>query len=160
MSIRSLGYDSEDLDRIVCYFMRTILHLQKSGVEDLPLENDLPAPYKAFLDTAMELFLHSPLPELARLLLDAEYDALLSKGEFSAEACLGLGFIKECAWHIHYDEDYYGWLLSTENIWSNPALQYASRTFYPNLPEEIKSKYHIHELLESIPDEMFRLDDF
>ena len=56
MSVRSHGYDNENLDKVFCYFMRVILHLQKSGVEDLPLENNLPSPYKSFLDTAMEIF--------------------------------------------------------------------------------------------------------
>ncbi len=39
MSVRSLGYDSEALDHIICYFMRTVLRLQKSGIENLPLKN-------------------------------------------------------------------------------------------------------------------------
>lgn len=43
MSVRSLGYDNENLDKVFCYFMRVILHIQKSGVEDLSLENNLPA---------------------------------------------------------------------------------------------------------------------
>lgn len=64
MSVRSLGYDSDNLDKIFYYFMRVILHLQKTGVEDLPLENNLPSPYKPFLDTAMDIFLRAPLPEL------------------------------------------------------------------------------------------------
>lgn len=48
MSIRSLGYDSDNLDQIICYFMKTILHLQASGVENLPLENNLAEPWKKF----------------------------------------------------------------------------------------------------------------
>lgn len=78
ISVRSLGYDNENLDKVFCYFMRIILHLQKSGVEDLPLENSTPSPYKQFGDTSMEIFLSSPLPELARLLLEAEYDFLIN----------------------------------------------------------------------------------
>ena len=73
MSVRSHGYDNENLDKVFCYFMRVILHLQKSGVEDLPLENNLPSPYKSFLDTAMEIFLSATTPELARLILEAGY---------------------------------------------------------------------------------------
>ena len=38
-SIKS-RYGNEILDRIFRYFMRTALHLQNSGIEDLPLEND------------------------------------------------------------------------------------------------------------------------
>lgn len=160
MSIRSLGYDNEHLDQIVCYFMRTVLRLQRSGIKDLPLKNDLEEPYRSFLDTAMHLFFHSLRPELCHLLLDAEYDAFLNKGVFSAEEILGLRVIKEFAGHIPYDEDYYGCLLSTESLWGNTALQYAAFTFYPNLPEEIKDKYHIHELIQHIPESKLRLDDY
>lgn len=160
MSIRSLGYDSEDLDQIVCYFMRTILQLQKFGIENLPLKNMLVEPYKTFLDTAMRVFLDSPCLELARLILEAEYDAVISSGQLSTETALGLQLIKEFTWHIHYDADYYSYLLSTENIWGNTALEYANLTFYPNLPEEIQRKHRIHDLIASIPEKMFRLDDY
>lgn len=160
MSIRSLGYDSTSLDPIICYFMRTVLQCQKFGVENLPLENTLDQPYKSFLDTAMQIFLDSPVPELARLILEAEYSAVLSCGQISTETALGLQLIKEFTWHIHYDEDCYQYLLSTENIWGNSAVEYASFTFYPNLPEDIKSKYHINDLIAHIPERMFRLDDY
>ena len=160
MSVRSLGYDSEALDHIICYFMRTVLRLQKSGIENLPLKNTLDEPYQAFLDTAISIFLDSPNPELARLILEAEYDAAISCGQISAETALGLQLIKEFTWHVHYDEDNYSYLLSTENIWGNTALEYANLTFYPNLPEEIKCKYRIHDLIAIIPEKMFRLDDY
>lgn len=133
MSVRSLGYDNENLDKVFCYFMRVILHLQKSGVEDLPLENNLPSPYKPFLETAMEIFLRSPSPELARLILEAEYDIFLSNKATTSnktitrEEVLGLQIIKELAWHIHYDDDYYGYLLSIENIWGNAAVEYGKK---------------------------------
>lgn len=160
MGIRSFGYDSENLDRIICYFMRTVLQCQEYGVENLPLKNTLDEPYKTYLDVAMRIFLHSPVPELARLTLEAEHDAALCRGQVSTEIAMGLQLIKELTWHIHYDEDGYEYILSTENIWGNEAMEYASLTFYPNLPEDIKSKYHIHHLIEHIPEKMFRLDDF
>lgn len=160
MSVRSLGYDSENLDHIICYFMRMILQLQKFGIENLPLQNTLPEPYKTFLDTAMGVFLDSPNPELARLILEAEYDATISCGQISTETALGLQLIKEFTWHIHYDEDYYSYLLSTENIWGNTALEYANLTFYPNLPEEIKCQHGIDDVIAIIPEKMFRLDDY
>ena len=160
MSVRSLDYDNDDLDKIFCYFMRVILHLQKSGVEDLPLENNLPSPYKLFLDTAMKIFLSATTPELARLLLETEYDALLSPRETTQEVVLGLHIIKELTWHIRYDNDYYGYLFSTENIWGNSAIEYASLTFYPNLTEEVKHKYCVEELIERIQSNMFQLDNY
>lgn len=161
MSVRSFGYDSESLDEIFCYFMRTILHLQKTGIEDLPLENNLPTPFKPFLDTAMRIFLSAGGSELTRLILETEYSAFINKNkEIPMEITLGLQVIKELTRHIYYDEDYYNYLLSLENIWGNSAIEYATRTFYPNLPEDIKRKYHINELIEDIPSNMFRLDDF
>ncbi len=42
----------------------------------------------------------------------------------------------------------------------NEVFEYASRTFYPNLPEEIKEKYKIHDLIKYMPKEAFRLDDY
>lgn len=160
MSIRSIGYDSDRSDSVICYFMRTILQLQAHGVEHLPLANTLSEPCRTFLDTAMRIFLDSPFPELARLLLDAEYNALLSRGPVTVETALSLQLIKELAWHIHYDEDYYSYLLATENIWGNAAIEYASLTFYPNLPEDIKRKYCINDLIANIPEAMFRPDDY
>ena len=34
-------------------------------------------------------------------------------------ALMSLRLIKELSWHIHYDKDFYGYLLSTENLWGN-----------------------------------------
>ena len=59
MSVRSLGYDSDNLDQIICCFMKTILHLQASGIENLPLENNLAEPWKKFLNIAMKIFMES-----------------------------------------------------------------------------------------------------
>lgn len=161
MSVRSLGYDTENLDKIFCYFMRTILHLQKTGIENLPLKNNLPMPFQTFLDTAMRIFLSAGSPELARLILEAEYSVFIAKNEeISVEITVGLQVIKELTWHIYYDRDYYGYLLSLENIWGNDAIAYAVRTFYPNLPEDIKDKYHINELIQEVPLNMFQSDDF
>lgn len=143
MSVRSIQYDSENLDRIICYFMRTILHLQNTGVEDLPLENKLAEPFRSYTDTAMKLLVDGQPPEVAQLVLNAEYDAILSRGQVTVETAMGLHLIKELSLHIHYDRDYYAYLLSTENLWGNMALEYASFTFYPNLPEEIKDRYQI-----------------
>lgn len=54
---------------------------------------------------AMEMFLDSPSPELARLILESEYDTILHCEQISTEIVIGLQLIKELAWHIHYDED-------------------------------------------------------
>lgn len=73
---------------------------------------------------------------------------------------MGLQLIKELSWHIHYDEDYYCYLFSTDNLWGNTALKYASFTFYPNLPEDIKEKYQISDLIKYIPQEKFKTEDY
>lgn len=159
VSIKS-RYNHEILDRIFRYFMRVVLHLQNSGIEKLPLENDFEEPLKSFIDIAVELIIDGQPPEIASLILDAEYDAVLNRATVSVKTAMSLRLIKELSWHIHYDEDYYGYLLSTENLWGNEVSEYASRTFYPNLPEEIKERYQIHDLIKYMPKEAFRLDDY
>ena len=158
-SIKS-RYTNEILDSIFRYFMRMVLHLQNSGIEKLPLENDFDEPLKSFMNIAVDLIIDGQPPEIARLILDAEYDSILSGTAVSAKTALSLRLIKELSWHIHYEEDYYGYLLSTENLWGNEVFEYAARTFYPNLPEEIKERYQIHDLIKYMPQEAFRLDDY
>ena len=153
-------YSNEILDRIFRYFMRMVLHLQNSGIEKLPLENDFEEPLKSFMDIAVDLIIDGQPPEISSLILDAEYDAILSGAAVSVKTAMSLRLIKELSWHIHYDEDYYGYLLSTVNLWGNEVFEYAARTFYPNLPEEIKEKYQINDLIKHIPKELFRLKDY
>ena len=158
-SIKS-RYSNEVLDRIFRYFMRMVLHLQNSGIEKLPLENNFEEPLKSFMDIAVGLIIDGQPPEIASLILDAEYDAILSGSAVSVKTAMNLRLIKELSWHIHYDKDYYGYLLSTVNLWGNEVSKYASRTFYPNLPEEIKERYQIHDLIKYMPKEVFRLNDY
>ena len=158
-SIRS-RYSNEILDKIFRYFMRIILHLQNSGIEKLPLENDFEEPLKTFIDIAVDLIIDGQPPEISSLILDAEYDAILSGTTVSVKTAMSLRLIKELSWHIHYDENYYGYLLSTVNLWGNEVFEYASWTFYPNLPEEIKERYQINDLIKHIPKETFKLEDY
>lgn len=161
MSIRSLKRDNETLDQICVYFMRTILHLQKSGIEDLPLPHNLPEPFGSFLDASMDIFMQSPVPELARLLYETEYSARLSQNPMDAQTVLGLQVIKEVLFSLrYYQEDFYGYFLTTEELWGHTALEYAWRTFIPNLPPEIQARYGYAEVLETLPKDRFRLDDF
>ncbi|MDE6389568.1 MAG: GNAT family N-acetyltransferase [Lachnospiraceae bacterium] len=153
-------YHSSMSDEIILYFMRTILHLQKSGIENLPLVHFYKEPIKGFLDLAMELIIDGQPPEVAALILDTEYNVILQKGKLTSEAILSLRLIRELSWHIHYDEDYYGYLLMTDNLWGNKISEYASRTFYPNLPDKIKEKYGVCDLIKYIPQETLRLEDY
>ncbi len=158
-SIKS-RYSTEILDRIFCYFMRVVVHLQDSGIEKLPLENDFQEPLKSFMDIAVDLVIDGQPAEIADLILNAEYDAILSSGKVSVDTVMILRLIKELSWHIHYDKDYYGYLLSTVNLWGNEVFEYASRTFYPNLPEDVQEKYQIYDLLKHMPEDAFRRDDY
>lgn len=153
-------YQCDVSDDIILYFMRTILHLQKSGIEDLPLEQSFPKPINDFLNLAIELIIDGQPPEVSTLILDTEYDMILHKEQMTSEIVLGLRLIKELSWHIHYDEDYYEYIFMTENLWGNRISEYAARTFYPNLPDVIKDKYHIHDLIKYMPQEMFKLEDY
>ncbi len=153
-------YHSDLSDEIIIYFMRLILHLQKSGIEDLPLAHSFAEPLKHFLDLAVELIIDGQPPEVAALILDAEYSVILQRDKRTTETVLALRLIRELSWHIHYDKDYYGYLLMTDNLWGNRVSEYASRTFYPNLPEDIQDKYHIRELIKHVPQDMLRLEDY
>lgn len=159
MSVRS-RYSNDTLDEVFCYFMRTILHFQETGIEKLPLENHLPEPLGSYMDIAMELMIDGQPPEPSRIILESEYDVLLHHGKPDIETVMCLQLIKELSCHIHFDEDSYGYLLSTCNLWGNRTMEYAAVTFYPNLPGEIRQKYHIDDLIKYMPREMFRLDDY
>lgn len=153
-------YQSDLSDDIILYFMRTILHLQRSGIENLPLEQSFPEPVKSFLSLAIELIIDGQPPEVSALILDAEYDMILHEEQVTTMIVLGLRMVRALSWHIHYDTDYYEYILMTENLWGNRVSEYASRTFYPNLPDEIKDKYQIRDLIKYIPQEMFKLEDY
>ena len=51
-------------------------------------------------------------------------------------------------------------MLSTVNLWGNEVFEYASRTFYPNLPEDVQEKYQIYDLLKHMPEDAFGWDDY
>lgn len=159
MSIRR-RYSSDTLDEVFCCFMRTILHLEETGIEKLPVENNLPEPVRSYMDIAIELLMDGQPPEPSRIILESEYDVLLHCGKADIETVMCLQVIKELSCHIHFDKDYYGYLLSTDNLWGNRAMEYAAVTFYPNLPAEIRKKYRIDDLIKYMPQEMFRLDDY
>lgn len=148
------------LDELMIYFMKTVLRLQESGIERLPLENDFPEPVKHFLELAMDMMLGGEPPEIAKLVLQSEYDVLLKAPDCDVRTALCLNIVRELSCHIHYDADYYGYILSTENLWGNRVFEYASRTFYINMPEEYKEKYGIGDLIKYIPKELFYRDDY
>ena len=152
-----------ELDQIFIYFMRTLLHLYKSGIERLPLENPLERePLRFFLDAAMEIVLHCLPPELGRMVLESEREAILSQGPVTAEDALRLRFIQELALSLQNRdfERFYDLFLSAQEWWGVPAMEYAALTFYPNLPAEIRRKYQIDNPIEEMKPEALRLDDY
>lgn len=153
-------YSNEVLDEIVCYFMKTILRLQNSGIEKLPIENQFEQPVKNYLELAVELIIDGQPVEISDLILDTEYDTILVSDDTDVNTLLVLRMIKELSKHIHYDNDYYGYILSTSNLWGNKVVEYAAKTFYPNISNEFKEKYGINELIKYIPQELFQLDDY
>lgn len=154
MSTIKQRYSNEVLDEIICYFMKTILRLQSSGIENLPIENHFMQPVKNYLELAVELLMDGQPLEISEIILDIEYDKILVYGGGDTKTLLVLQMIRELSKHIHYDEDYYGYILSTDNLWGNKVFEYAAKTFYPNIPDEFKIKYKINELISHIPQEI------
>lgn len=152
-----------ELDLIFIYFMRTMLHLCKSGIERLPLENPLDRePLRSFLDDAMEAVLDCLPPELGRMVLESRREAILSQGPVTAEDALRLRFIQELALSLQGRdfELFYGLFLSTQEWWGEPAMEYAALTFYPNLPSEVRERYHVENPIEALNPSALRLDDY
>lgn len=140
-------YRSRLSDEVFLYFMRIILNLQHSGIENLPLENHFEEPLKSFLDLSVELMIDGQPKEISDLILNTEYDLILRRESLTKEMAFALCMVKELSGHIHYDEDYYKYILMTDNLWGNDVFEYASKTFYPNMPKEMKEKYHIYDLI-------------
>ena len=128
MSTIKQRYSNEVLDEIICYFMKTILRLQNSGIEKLPIENHFMQPVKSYLKLAVELIIDGQPVEISELILDTEYDAILVGGGVDTKTLLVLRMIGELSKHIHYDDDYsskevavynvryYDWLLKMKTI--------------------------------------------
>lgn len=154
-------YGSEELDRIFRYFMRTVLRMEKKGLLALPVENDLRGePLRSYLDLAMTLFLDAQPQQVARPILESQYDFIVTNSRLSAETAMEMWLIRELSLHIHFDPDPYGFLLSTGNLWGDLADRFACLTFYPNMPPDLQRAYGVDEAAAHIPAEMLRLDDY
>lgn len=144
------------LDEIIIYFMKTILHLQESGIEKLPLEYKFQEPIKSYIKLSVDLIMEGELETVTDLIMRTEYDHILKKYDCDTQVMLCLNVIRTLSSHIHYDTDYYHYILSLENIWGNNVFEYASKTFYINIPDEYRDKYKINELIKHIPFEMMQ----
>ena len=96
------------------------------------------------------------LETVTDLIMRTEYDHILKKYDCDIQVMLCLNVIRTLSYHIHYDTDYYHYILSLENIWGNNVFEYASKTFYINIPDEYRDKYKINELIKHIPFEMMQ----
>lgn len=154
------NYGCEDLDQIFCYFMRTVLRLQKNGVEELPVEFEGEEPVKGFLQLCTKLLIEGEPPETTELILQSEYDYVLCKYNMSLKQIMEILLIKNLSWHIHFDDNYFDYLLSTSNLWQDRANEYACRTLYANLPLEIQKREGYDKILSLLPNEMLEPDNY
>lgn len=153
-------YSGEKLDEIFIYFMKTILNLQESGIEKLPLENIFQDPIKGYINLAIALILEGEVEAVSELIMKTEYDHILKKYDCDEHTILSLNVIWKLSSHIHYDDDYYSYILSLENIWGDKVTEYASKTFYINIPDEYRDKYKINDLIKYIPIEIMQPKDY
>lgn len=154
-------FGSETLDKILRYFMRTILRMEKSGMLALPVKNDLDVePLRSYLDLCMRFVTDAQPEEVARPILESQYDFILSNSQLSPEIALQMWLIRELSLHVHYDADPYEFLFHTGNLWGDSASEFACRTFYPNMPVEWQQKYGVDEVLAHIPEGFLRPEDY
>ncbi len=153
-------YRSEKLDDIFCYFMKTILRLEKTGIGSLPVEFEGEEPVKGFLMLSMRLLTEAEPPETTRLILQSEYDYIVQSLHPDCGKILELQLIKNLSEHMRFDENDYEYLLQTENLWQDKANAYACRTFYGNLPPKVQKRGGYDKILSHMPEEMLDLDNY
>lgn len=154
-------FGSDELDRIFIYFMRTILRMEKKGITALPVENDLRAePSRSYLDLAVRMITDAQPPEVARMILESQYDFIVSNSQLTEAVAMQMLLIEELSLHVHYDKDPSAFLLSTGNLWGNAANEFACRTFYPNFSGEWQREHYVFEVMQNIPEGMLRRDDY
>ncbi len=74
--------------------MRTILNLQKNGIEKLSLKNPLEGPLKSYLDLAVEMLNDGQPKEISDLVLSVEYDSILQDKDLDVNSIMCLRAIK------------------------------------------------------------------
>lgn len=153
-------YASEMLDDIFIYFMRTILHLEESGIEKLPLKQNFTEPVHTYLNLAMDFIIEGEMPETSELILKSEYDNILKNCDCNTALLLCLNMIRELSCHIHYDADMCDYIFNIGNLWGNRVSEYAAVTFYPKLSKEMQQKHQLTELVDRMPAHMLRLDNY
>lgn len=154
-------FGSENIDKILRYFMRTLIRIEKSGMLALPVENDLAGePMRSYLDLCMRFVTDAQPEEVSRPILESQYDFILANSQLPKEAALEMWLIRELSLHIHYDRDPYEFIFHTGNLWGPAAEEFACRTFYPNMPADKREKYGVDEVLGHIPEGFLRPEDY
>ena len=154
-------FGGEVLDRIFRYFMRTVLRIEKKGMLGLPAENDLQVePVRSYLDLAVRMITDAQPEEVARPILESQYDFILNHSQLSPEIAMQMWLVRELSLHIHYDRDPSEFLLRTCNLWGDLADEFACLTFYPSFPADWQKEHGVLEIVEHIPQNRLRLDDY
>lgn len=154
-------YGSENLDRIFRYFMRTILRMRKKGPLALPVENDLEGePLRSYLDLAMQFFTDAQPQEVARPILESQYNFILANSKLSADMAMQMWLVMELSLRVHYDDDPCDFLFRTGNLWGGLAEEYAVRTFYPNMDQAWREKHGVDQVLAHVPADFLRPEDY
>lgn len=154
-------FGSENLDKILRYFMRTVIRMEKSGMLSLPVENDLKGePLRSYLELCMRFVTDAQPEEVSRPILESQYDFILNNSKLPPETALEMWICRELSLHIHYDRDPYEFIFHTGNLWGDLANEFACRTFYPNMPAEMQEKYGVDEIVKHIPEGLLRPEDY
>lgn len=154
-------FGGEELDRLLRYFMRTVIRMEKSGMLALPVENDIKGePLRSYLELCMRFVMDAQPEEVARPILESQYSFILNNSKLSPDTALEMWLARELSLHIHYDSDPYDFLLRTGNLWGELAEEFATRTFYPNMPADAQKKYGVDEVLRHIPEGFLRPEDY
>lgn len=153
-------YGNEEIDELFCYFMRTVLRIQKNGAVRIPIDVSFEEPVNTYLKTAVNLMEDAQPPEITELVLQIEYDQILLKNTLTKTQITLLVLIRELSKHIRFDKDMTGFLLSTGNLWNEKANVYATKTFYCNMPLEIQKREGFDFILKNIPESFLEPDNF
>lgn len=160
------AYSSQDMDAVFCFFMRTYIRMQKNGRTRIPMdvrfERDESGAALAYLRTAVSLMEDAQPPEILCLVLETELYAALRSPELTREQISLLVMIRHAALWI-YEGDLTSFL-DTENLWGGDADEYANKTFYWHLPDELQKREGLDLILSRLrknaPAGFLRPDDY
>lgn len=159
MNLRK-DYGNEDIDELFCYFMKTVLRIQKNGAAQIPIDVTFEEPINTYLKIAINLMEDAQPAEITELVLQTEYEQIFLNNTPTKTQITLLVLIKELSKHIRFDKDMTDFLLSTANLWNDKANAYATKTLYCNLPLEIQKREGMDFILKNIPKSFLEPDNF